>query len=46
MYGSLIPLETFEKDAYCVTADYKVYDSSQLNIVNSWRDNSPSGYFN
>jgi lipocalin len=43
MYGSLIPLSTYEKDSYCITADYSVINSESASVVNSARRDSPQG---
>lgn len=48
MYSSIIPKLTFEKDGFCVTADYfKPFLSStgvlQFEVVNSLNEGSPTG---
>lgn len=42
-YASLIPNTTFEKDGYCITADYHIIDDTKLGFVHSQNMNSPQG---
>jgi hypothetical protein len=43
MYGSLIPLSTYEKDCFCVFADYTITGSDSASLINSCRKSSPQG---
>lgn len=43
MYGSLIPLSTFEKNCLCVTADYTTLNDESLSVMNACRLHSPDG---
>ena len=43
-HASWIPLHTFEKDGYCITADYKLKpDSATLLLVNSMNAGNATG---
>ena len=35
MYASLVPNTTYEKDGYCVTADYVLNSDNTLGVTNS-----------
>jgi lipocalin len=49
MYSSQIPMSTFEKDAYCVTADYTLQEDMDIDkkitfdFLNSMRKGGPEG---
>ena len=42
-YSSLLPNRTFEKDGFCVTADYTVLNNLTLGVKNSQTLKSPFG---
>jgi apolipoprotein D and lipocalin family protein len=42
MYADKVVLDTFEKDAYCVTADYAVLEDGSLSVHNYQTTGSPT----
>ena len=42
-HASLLPNITFERNGYCITADYQVLTESSLGIVNAQVEGSPIG---
>eukprot|EP01041_Mallomonas_annulata_P004306 gene4306-8566_t len=42
-HASLIPNQTFEKNGYCITADYTYIDPVTLSVVNAENKGSPTG---
>jgi len=43
MYSSFLPNQTFEKDGYCITADYSPISATQFNLTNTQAVGSPTG---
>ena len=43
MYTSLLPNVTYERDGYCVTADYTIKSPGVISIVNAQTIGAPDG---
>lgn len=45
-YTNILPVATFERNSYCVTANYKLNSNNTISVINSNRIGSPNGILN